>query len=96
MVDEKTKLEECLEDKKVDTSLIQYNKGYEAAQKSCFEKFKKDKCMNEYIDGYKSGFRDGYQNALNDIKESIGGNVGNVGNVGDLGVEPRFGINWWP
>lgn len=45
---------------------IEYNKGYEAAAKD----FLDDEKLKEFKEGYKIGYRDGYQAALNDLKKS--------------------------
>ena len=74
----------------MDPSLIHYNKGFKAGQKSVVTKFKDEKCVDQYEEGYKTGFKDGYKSAVTDVKEAM------VKNPSETGVDPGFGIKWWP
>ncbi|MTK64423.1 MAG: hypothetical protein F8N15_07870 [Methanobacterium sp.] len=73
-----------------DPSLIHYKKGFTAGQKSFEEKFKDEKCVDQYEEGYKTGFKDGYKSAVTDVKEAM------VKKQEETGVDPGFGIRWWP
>jgi hypothetical protein len=77
-------------DENTDPSLIHYNKGFKAGQKSYIKKFKDEKCVDQYEEGYKTGFKDGYKSAVTDVKEAM------VNKPGEAGVDPGFGIKWWP
>ena len=90
MVDENKRADDNLEENSTDPSLIHYNKGYKAGKKSYIQKFKDEKCVVQFEEGYKNGFKDGYKSALGDVKEAVGKNPG------ETGVDPGFGFRWWP
>lgn len=77
-------------DESTDPSLIHYNKGFKAGQKSYANKFRDEKCVDQYEEGYKNGFKDGYKSAVTDVKEAM------VKKQDETGVDPGFGIRWWP
>ncbi len=77
-------------DEGTDPSLIHYNKGFAAGKKSFVKKFKDEKCVDQYEEGYKTGFKEGYKSAVSDVKEAM------VKKQDETGVDPGFGIRWWP
>jgi hypothetical protein len=75
-----------------------FGKGYEMASEECAEKLKEGTCLEEYIEGYKYGFRDGYNAAMEDIKAAMakaGVRVKVAGEGAEDVPDPR--IVWpWP
>jgi hypothetical protein len=52
------------------------------------EKFKDEKCVEQYIMGFKDGYRDGYNNAVKQIQKNL------IRNIGQQEIDPRISV--WP
>jgi flagellar biosynthesis/type III secretory pathway protein FliH len=71
-------------------SKIEYNKGYDTAEREYKEKMKLEGVVEQYAEGYKEGFRDGYLEAMKSISET------NAKIVEEEGIEPITWPPWLP
>ncbi len=60
----------------------------QAIKEECLKKIKKEKCLDQFVEGYKAGYSDGYKSAIADVNDQI------KTQGGSDGAKP--GWWWWP
>jgi len=70
----------------------EYKKFQEAVKAECEKQFKKTASLGKFAEGYKSGFRDGYKAAMEDIRKMMGPIPPEFRKEMEDGAQPI----WWP